>query len=279
MSAYNYKIPPSLNDTTEYEKWVKEVKLWKLCSKIDKKEQGPALALSLTGNAREAALEMPLEELNADDGADKLITKLDGLFLKDEHQRTYVAYSTFEKYTRPATMSIDAYINEFERLYNKVKAHTITLPDQVLAYRLLESANLDYSKTELIRTTLTALGYKEMKTQLRKLEDIAVTKEGGNEPFIKVKNEADDVLYTQSYNRGYRGYRSRGRGASRVYRGRGGYASSSFNSGSRNPLDTKGKPSRCYNCQSVYHWASECPEKRYFAQGRRKEEADRDFGL
>ena len=157
--SINYKNPPQLTDSEQYERWVKEVKLWRMCCKLDKKEQGPALALSQDGSVREAALEIDIDELSADDGVEKIIDKLNGLYLKDENQRIYIAYSHFEKFQRPQEMSIDSYINEFERLNNKVKVYNIELPDAVMAYRLLESANLQPSKSELIRATITSLTY------------------------------------------------------------------------------------------------------------------------
>ena len=85
--ATSYKNPPKFSAETPYENWVKELKLWSICSKVDKKEQGPAVALTLDGRAKAAVLEMEITDLNADDGLVKLITKLDGLFLKDENQR------------------------------------------------------------------------------------------------------------------------------------------------------------------------------------------------
>ena len=138
--------PPILVDGKQYEIWKKEVDLWQLCCKLEKKEQGPALALSLTGKAREAALELRVEEINADDGVKHLTDKLDGLFLKDENQRIYVSLKSFEQYKRETTQSIDSYINHFERLHNKVKSYNIELPDAVVAYRLLESAILNLRK-------------------------------------------------------------------------------------------------------------------------------------
>ena len=148
------------------------MRLWAICSKVDKKEQAPSVTFSLEGRAKEAALELSLEDLNAENGLSNLIEKHDALFLKDENQRTYVAYEEFESYSRPTDMIIDNYISNFERLYNKVKAFQIELPDPVLAYRLLKSANLPQRKMELVRATIGSLGYKEMMAQLRKLEDL-----------------------------------------------------------------------------------------------------------
>ena len=195
----SYKNPPKFSAENSYESWVKELKLWAICSKVDKKEQGPAVALTLEGREKEAVLELEITELNTDDGLTKLITQLDGLYLKDENQRIYTAYEEFETYSRPEGMSIDNFISDFDRLYNKVKAHKIELPDAVRAYRVLKSANLSQSKVELVRATLPEMTYKEMIKQLRKLEDMVVSKTDS-----KVKEEAEDAMYGRDYGRGGR---------------------------------------------------------------------------
>ena len=87
-------MPPKLNENISYESWVKEINLCDICSKTDKKEQAPAVTLSLEGRAREASLELSIEELNAEE-LTKPITQLDGNFLKYENQPTYAAYEEF----------------------------------------------------------------------------------------------------------------------------------------------------------------------------------------
>ena len=107
----NVKNPPALNDGMDYELWKTELALWQICCNYEKSKQGPAVVLSLSGSAKEAALEMEVTVLNADDGVDKLITILDGLYLKDENQRKYVSLKTLEQFKRSSTQSLDSYIN------------------------------------------------------------------------------------------------------------------------------------------------------------------------
>ena len=95
------------------------------------KKQALAIFLTLSGQAKEAAPELEVDVINADDGVNKLLEKLDGLYLKDFHQTTYQAYDTFEKFQRGQTMTVQEYIIEFERLYHKLKAHNMELPDCV----------------------------------------------------------------------------------------------------------------------------------------------------
>ena len=61
---------------------------------------------------------------------DKLITRLNKFFLKNESQKTYLAFAKFEKYPRPAEMSLKIYINNFVRLRNKVLQDLAAWPNQ-----------------------------------------------------------------------------------------------------------------------------------------------------
>ena len=51
----NYKAPPILTDTVDYEKWEKEIKFWRMFTSLEKKNKH--LQFFLTGQAREAILE------------------------------------------------------------------------------------------------------------------------------------------------------------------------------------------------------------------------------
>ena len=90
--AFNYKAPPELKDKSKYETWKKELSLWQIFTDLSKSKQAPAICLSLSGRAREAALEINIDKLHSDNGVQELITELDSLFLKDSEQRIYAAY-------------------------------------------------------------------------------------------------------------------------------------------------------------------------------------------
>ena len=145
---------------------------------------------------------------------------------------------------------MDDYINEFERNLNRVKAHKIVFPDQFHAYRLLENANLEQSKNELIRTTITELTYKEMKAQLRKLEDVAI-ESCNTDSSVSVKVESDEVYFSRSS-----GNESRGRGSGRT---RGGFRGS--RGGGRGGFNSFYRQRTCFNCNSPEHVVRDCPNR------------------
>ena len=66
-------------------------------------------------------------------------------------------------------MTVSDYIIEFEHLYIKAKQHKMELPDGVLAYRVLNSANISSHHKQLVRATLPELNYQSMKDQLKKI--------------------------------------------------------------------------------------------------------------
>ena len=82
---------------------------------VDKK-QALVVTLSLSGKARETALEIDSSEVNADDGMDVLIKQLDVVFKKEAIDE---AYSLFESYKRKPEETVSDYIIEFEHRYRK----------------------------------------------------------------------------------------------------------------------------------------------------------------
>ena len=69
--------------------------MWLVITDLPKAKQAPALALSLTGRKRELAREIPLSELNHDDGVTKLREKLN-CFAKNEVDTMYEIFVIFE---------------------------------------------------------------------------------------------------------------------------------------------------------------------------------------
>ena len=83
MAALNVKTPPTLEKHKDYESWEKSQKLWQVVTDLKPGQQGPAVALALTGKAREVVLELKIEEIKADDGVDKICAKLKAIYQKD----------------------------------------------------------------------------------------------------------------------------------------------------------------------------------------------------
>ena len=167
--------PPEYHKGLSWVDYKKEIKIWQALTTLAAEKQGPALYLSLKGKAREAALEIDIDQIKGANGVKAILDKLDKLFLEDTNQSAYLAYQKFETFKRPEQMSMKDYLVKFEQLYTKIKDHQMILPDGVLAYRVLNSANLNNDQMTLCRATMTELKYESMVKQLTRLFADSVT--------------------------------------------------------------------------------------------------------
>ena len=62
-------------------------------------------------------------------------------------------------------MSIQTFLKEFDKRLYKTKSYGTVQSDDILAYRLLNSANLSNNHKELIKATIPELKYDLMKDQ------------------------------------------------------------------------------------------------------------------
>ena len=99
----------------------KEMGLWQLTTNIAPARRALAVFLSLKGQARQAILEMDVALLHSDNSIDKLIEKLDTLFVEDKNKSVFVCYENFESYHRELYVSINDYLIEFERYVSKLR--------------------------------------------------------------------------------------------------------------------------------------------------------------
>ena len=224
----------------------------------------------LSGQPREAILELDIEKLNSGNVVENIIAKIDTLYLKDVHCSAYEAYEKSEKYTRPSHMSIGDYIIEFEKLYTKIKNFDMTLPDGVLAYRFLNSANISTHYKELARGPLE-LKYDNMKQQLKKIfgNPKIFVSDTKSELYIKV--ESPDDTYPTYYQKGNlnRGlYRGRFNKANSFRNSNVGSYNRNFNRKSRKTysVNKDGEITRCNVCGSIYHSKKSCLDSYAYQQ-------------
>ena len=202
--------------------------------------------MDLQGRARETAIEIPATDLDSDTGMETLLAKLDSVFLKEEKGRAYEAYSHFDSITKDSSLSMSDYIIDFEQRYNQMKKYHMTLPDAVLAFKLLDTACLDVKNRQLALTACTNLKFADMKSALQR---IFGGKTQGASSGIQV-NELDVVFLTEQ--------RPQGRGLR--YMLQTGQQRQPLSG--TNPLGKFGKRSRCAICQLTFQWVKECPHKK-----------------
>ena len=140
--ATSLKTPPILTDEIQYSDWKNDMEIWKLYTDLDKKKQGPALYLTLSGKARECVRGLKSAEIGDEGGLQLILTKLDAVFEDDVNTRTYMCFKEFYDYRRPAGVGIKEFIIKFEHLYHRLGTFDVKLPEGVQAFFLLTAVNI-----------------------------------------------------------------------------------------------------------------------------------------
>ena len=153
----------------KYSTWKKEMQIGEMATCVMKAKHTPIVFLSLEGKAREAVLELDIATLNSKDGMEKLYKKLDTLFLEDINQSIFLAYKTFKGYRRQPDTSIEDFLINFSWHGAKLKDINILLPEPVLAFRALKSANFNLENERLVKATVGELTISFMSEQLQKI--------------------------------------------------------------------------------------------------------------
>ncbi|XP_029629926.1 uncharacterized protein LOC115207015 [Salmo trutta] len=242
--ANNYNVPPRFDEKRSYESWKNELGIWTRVTNLDGKKQALAVVLSLEGRARDTALEISVEDLNNDDGMGTLIRALDSVFLKEEKDRAYEAYSNFDSVSRDISVAMTDYIIDFEQRYNRMRKYDMVLPDAVLAFKLLDTACLDGREKQLALTACTVLTFASMKSALK----IIFGEKTSVAPLTDGMQASDGAYYTEQQRKGAKKSRSQDNLKRAPFPG-------------TNPLDKYGRRSKCAVCQSTYHWVKDCPHK------------------
>ena len=147
--------PPKFNeDVDTWEDYKKELEMWQSCTSLEATKQGPAFYLALKGKAKEIVKIIPNAEITAAGGLKRMLDELDKYYKKDVSQNQYLTYKSFLEYRRVDGMSMKDYIAKFEVLSAKVRSKGIDLPDNALAYHLLEFAGLDDESLKLTKATI-----------------------------------------------------------------------------------------------------------------------------
>ena len=278
-----------------YDSWKSEIKAWRLTTPLEKNKQALTIALSLPvgSEVRRRIFDESgdIEELNCVDGVDILITRLDKWYKKDNLSAAYDAWTKFDNCKKAGDTTMDEYISEFRRRNNDLKKYKVSIPNCILAFKMLDNANLDVKEKQI---ALTAVSYDDETVMLDLMEQSLKKFFGSQEVFAMKKSavsvsdstassqsviiKSESVCNTEEVNianrgrgmyRGQMGRRGRARGGS-YGRGtwRGGYQKYS----SSTEKNSYGR--RCYICGSEYHLASGCPQNTYLNEATEEREEE-----
>lgn len=259
--------PPTLG-SEPYELYKQELLAWREVTDLRKEKQGVVIALSLPKNDKTQIREkvfdqISIDDLKKEDGLDILIAFLDKHLKKDDLADSLEKFGEFEDFQRKDGMTISEYIASFDSRYRKIEKLKMTLPPEILAFKLLRKANISKEETMLVLTGMNYANkstlYEEAMNSLKKFKGDLTTGNGSSSSGIKLEPaflaENEEALLAAGYVKQYR----EGKGGKL---GRGGYSRGRQGqqpNRKMNPIGPDGKTLTCRCCGSFRHLVAECP--------------------
>ena len=195
----NLICPPELTDN--FEQYKKEIEVWQLLKNYSATEEGPVLFRSLTGKAKEAALQLTVNQIGSDTGVKQILGKVGELYRSEKNHRICSVLEKFETFKRSPSMTMSHFVIDFENLHNKLKDFEVTYPDGVLAFRMMKAASMSSEHEKLLRATVKTgeWSYAAVKEQLGKIfnDEVAIKLQSNHPPpekAIKLENIEDTFL-------------------------------------------------------------------------------------
>ena len=204
--------PPSFNSAKSYERFKQELLAWREITELSKNKQGIAVALSLPDDDENKIKDkvfdqIALDELKNENGLNILIAFLDKHLGKDDLADSIEKFEDFDDFKRKDGQTIQEFIAMFDSKYRKIEKKDMSLPSEILAFKLLKKANITKEEKLLVLTGMNfdnkAYLYEEAKSSLKKFKgDDIHARENENvniklEPAYLAENE--DVLLAAGY--------------------------------------------------------------------------------
>lgn len=172
MDTTNFEAPPILANSFSYECWVKEIEKWQAETKLEPKKQGLAVFLTLDGKYRRL---VNGRTLNHENGVKSVIAQLNKIYLPNKPNKTEQMFDAFEKFEnllRPKDMNLLDFLDVFDCLLRKVERFGSRISSDILAYKLMKSANLSACEERQIKSHISEISYDNMILQMKKIHRI-----------------------------------------------------------------------------------------------------------
>ena len=116
--------------------------------------------------------QISLDDLKGDFGLNILIAFLDKHLAKDDLADSLEKNDDFDDFRRKDGQTIHEYIAMFDSKYSKTEKKNMTLPSEILAFKLPKKANITKEERLLVLTSINydkkSTLYEEAKTSLKK---------------------------------------------------------------------------------------------------------------
>ena len=270
--------PPSfISETKSYETYEKDLKRWALLTSVDEKKQALMVVHYLDGDPSgiKDKIDAELEDvkLQCTEGISNLLEFFKKIYQKDSLADGFNKYISFGKLRRSPNTSIQEFIPEWNSAYKKAVNVGCSLSDKVLAFMLLDAANLSNIEKNLV---LTGVKYEEanlldqMEKALRKFVGRSVLSgevERVEDSTFLTADNVEKVLF----NKGW--VKKKDKKKREAGDPPGAHAMK------KNWTGKDGKVAKCFKCRCEHEENCECPCTFHLASQCNNKKEKADLGL
>ena len=267
--------PPAFNKTKSYERYKQELLAWKEVTDLSSRKQAIVVALSLPEDdetqIRDKVFDqLPLEELKKENGLSLLVTFFDKHLAKDDLSDSLEKFTDFENYERREGQTICDFIANFDTKYRRIEKKSMKLPSEILAFKLLQKARINYKERLLVLSGMNYGNrksmYEDTKSSLKKFigEQLSSEKQSSEIKLRKLVKNEEVLVTTGTFKEQKKQFQK-----TKVSCNQGGNGGScggckmnpkAFYNRTQNRLDATGKILRCHSCGSFRHLLASCPD-------------------
>ena len=149
-----YSKPPDfMTDKRNYKQYRKDLLRWQRCTSVSKSKQGDIVLLYVPSNhpvKERLENECGATVVDNEKGVEEILKVLDAVYGEDEVMESYLLFRELEQLQRHVGQDIMEYVSQWETHYLNAKAKGIDLHENVKAFKLLMTSNLDELDMKLV---------------------------------------------------------------------------------------------------------------------------------
>ena len=194
--------PAFISEAKSFETYKRDLERWSKLTSVKPELQAFMVVHHLDGNVSgvKDKIDNGLtdEKLNCTDGIKNLLNFLEAIYKKDTMSDAFDKYKDFTQIRRKGDAGIQAFIAEWSMSYSKAKTAGCEMSDMVLAFMLLDAANLNAIERNLV---LTGVNYTEGETKKNFLEQMqtALKKFVGRSVVGEERKEDSTLLTSENF--------------------------------------------------------------------------------
>ena len=166
MASIQTAVRVAQFDQENVQTYIDEISAWKLVTEVKEKKQGPLVWMSLPKNdpnniKQSVSNSIGMDDLNKDNGLDKLIAVLKEAFLEEGEIEAFSKWKEFDGVKRKAGENVKTYVNRFRTAYKTIAKKEILIPSSTRSFIVVQKAGIS---EELKRRVMTS--FKQSTTYL-----------------------------------------------------------------------------------------------------------------